>query len=66
MSNYENDSKAFENATIDFFYDEYFKGEQGHGYTDEQVSMSVCKDDVDDCIKVMKNILYKHFGIKEE
>ena len=43
MSNYdyENDTKAFESATIDFFYDDYFKGAEGHDYTDEQITMSV-------------------------
>jgi len=63
---YENDFKAFDTATIDFFYDDYFKGEEGHDYTDEQISMSVEKCDVDNCLETMRGILYDHFGIKEQ
>ena len=62
---YENDSNAFRSATIDFFYDEYFKGEAGHDYTDEEITMAVSKTDIDDCLEIMKDILYKHFGIKK-
>ena len=57
--------KTFDDATIDFFYDDYFKGEEGHDYTDEQITMSVNQDDIDDCLATMRGILYKHFGIKE-
>lgn len=64
--NYEKDFKAFDDATIDFFYDEYFKGEEGHDYTDEQIMMSVNKADIEDCIATMRGILYKHFGIEEK
>lgn len=63
---YENDSNAFCSATIDFFYDDYFKGEAGHDYTDEQITMSVNKTDIDDCLEIMKATLYKHFDIREE
>lgn len=62
--NYEKDSEAFGTATIDFFYDQYFKGAEGHDYTDEQVSTSVQKDDIDNCLEVMKHILYKHFDVR--
>ena len=62
---YENDSKAFNSATIDFFYDDYFKGEEGHDYNDDQITMAVEKQDIDNCMAIMKDILYKHFGIKE-
>ena len=56
----------FENATIDLFYDDYFKGEKGHDYTDEQITMSATKDDIDDCLTSMRDILYKHFGIRKD
>lgn len=56
----------FETATIDLFYDDYFKGEKGHDdYTDDEITMSVNKDDIDDCLTSMRDILYKHFGIRE-
>lgn len=55
----------FDNATVDFFYDQYFKGEEGHDYTDEEITMSVTKADVDNCLEIMKTTLYRHFGIKE-
>lgn len=64
MRDYENDVNAFKDATIDFFYDEYFKGEEGHDYTDEQITMSVEQADIDNCMDIMKDILYKHFDIK--
>ena len=64
MRDYENDVNAFKDATIDFFYDEYFKGEEGHDYTDEQITMSVEQADIDNCMEIMKDILYKHFDIK--
>lgn len=64
MRDYENDVNAFKDASIDFFYDEYFRGEEGHDYTDEQITMSVEQADIDNCIEIMKDILYKHFGIK--
>lgn len=57
--------KRFDDATVDFFYDSYFRGEEGHDYTDEQISMSVNKDDIEDCLGTMRGILYKHFGIKK-
>lgn len=63
---YENDYEAFDTATIDFFYDQYFRGEEGHDYTDNEISMSVEKTDIDNCLELMKNNLYKHFGIKGE
>ena len=67
MSNYdyENDPKAFESAVIDFFYDDYFKGAEGHDYTDEEITMSANKADVDNCIAIVKDTLYRHFDIKE-
>ena len=57
--------KCFDDATVDFFYDSYFRGEEGHDYTDEQISMSVNTDDIEDCLGTMRGILYKHFGIKK-
>lgn len=64
---YENDYEAFNTATIDFFYDHYFKGEEGHtDWTDEQITGSIQKYDIDNCLDIMKGILYKHFGIKEK
>lgn len=65
MRDYENDYKAFNDATIDFFYDDYFKGEEGHDYTDEQIQMSVNKDDIENCLDTMRGILYDHFGINK-
>ena len=62
---YENDPNAFETATLDFYYDQYFKGEQGHTYTDKEISISTGKTDIDDCLAIMKTILYRHFGISE-
>ena len=55
----------YKNSVIDFFYDEYFKKKKGHDYTDEQITMSVNKEDIDDCVTGIKTILYKHFNIKE-
>lgn len=60
-----NDFKAFDDATIDFFYDQYFRGEEGHDYTDDEITMSVNADDIEDCLGTMRGILYKHFGIKK-
>jgi len=62
---YENDPNAFETATLDFFYDQYFNGEEGHNYTDEQVTTSVVRADIDNCLDIMRTLLYHHFGIKE-
>ena len=63
---YENDRNAFRDATIDFFYDEYFRGEEGYEYTDEEIAMSVNKGDVDNCLEVMRGVLYGHFDILKE
>lgn len=62
---YENDHKAFHTATLDFFYDQYFKGYEGHDYTDDEVTMSTTKEDIDECLDLMKDSLYRHFDIKE-
>lgn len=64
--NFEDEFKSFDNATIDFFYDDYFNGEEGHDYTDEEIEASVNKDDIEDCLNTMRGILYKHFGINEK
>lgn len=55
----------YEKAVIDFFYDVYFKGKEGHDYTDEEITMSVNKGDIDRCANSVKEVLYKHFDIKE-
>ena len=65
MRDYENDQNAFNDAVIDFFYDDYFKGEEGHDYTDEQIAMSVERADIENCLEIMRGVLYKHFDIKE-
>lgn len=63
----ENDYKAFNTAIMDFFYDHYFKGEEGHtDWTDEQITGSVQKDDIDNCLEIMKDTLYDFFGITEK
>lgn len=62
---YENDTEAFSTATLDFFYDQYFKGEEGHDYTDNEITMSVNKADIDNCLEIMKAVLYRHFDIKK-
>lgn len=62
---YKNDPHAFWDSVIDLFYDGYFNGKEGHDYTDEQVELSVNKEDVDKCVAEIKTILYKHFDIKE-
>lgn len=59
---YENDYKAFNDATIDFFYDDYFRGEEGHDYTDEEITISTTKVDVDNCLELVRDTLYRHFG----
>ena len=56
--------KDYNEAVIDFFYDVYFKGKEGHDYTDEEITMSVNKMDVDKCVDSIKQVLYKHFDIK--
>lgn len=58
--------QEFDKDTIDFFYDKYFKGKEGHDYTDEQITMSVNKGDIEDCLTTMRGILYKHFGIETD
>lgn len=55
----------FEKAVIDLFYDAYFKGKEGHEYTDEEITMSATKGDIDKCASSVKSVLYKHFGIHE-
>lgn len=55
----------YKNAVVDFFYDEYFKKREGHDYTDEQITMSVNKGDIDKCVAEIKTILYNQFDIKE-
>ena len=62
---YDNDPEAFETATLDFYYDQYFKGECGHDYTDHEIAMATTKTDLDDCLEIMRAILYRHFGINE-
>lgn len=63
---YENDYKAFNDATIDFFYDDYFRGEEGHDYTDNDITMSTTKVDIDNCLELMRDTLYRHFGIEDK
>lgn len=59
--------KDFDKATIDFFYDDYFRGEEGHkDWNDMEITFSIEKEDVDDCLETMRGILYKHFDIKGE
>lgn len=52
--------------TVDIFYDAYFRGVKGHDYTDEEITWAVVKEDVDDCLRLMKEALYHHFGIDEK
>ena len=60
-------TKIFENDTIDFFYDNYFRKEVLHeDWTDEQISLSVNADDIEDCIEKMRKTLYDHFGVEEK
>ena len=55
--------KDYNEAVIDFFYDVYFKGREGHDYTDEQIAMSVTKMDIDKCVETARDALYEHFDI---
>ena len=58
-------SRSFKDKVLNLFYDDYFRNEKGHHYTDEQITISVVKGDIDDCLTNIKQILYKHFGVKE-
>lgn len=62
----ENTKSSFRNAIVDFFYDEYFRKEKGHEYTDEEIVMSVNGEDIEDCLECMRSVLYMHFGTIKE
>lgn len=55
---------ASDKTTIDFFYDDYFNGKEGHTYTDKEIHASASKMDIDDCLEDMRIVLYTHFGIE--
>lgn len=58
------DPSIFYDATLDFFYDRYFKEHEGHDWDDEAITGSVQQDDIDKCLDLMRETLYKHFGVK--
>lgn len=60
----EYDYKAFNDAIIDLYYDDYFRGEEGHDYTDDEITMATTKADIDNMLEIIKATLYKHFDIK--
>lgn len=57
-------SLEFEEKVVDLYYDDYFRGEKAHDYTDEQITFATAKADIDDCLDKIKQTLYKHFDIK--
>ena len=51
---------------INLYYDDFFKNYKGHDdWSDEEITISTCKGDVDEFIDEVKNIMYKRFDIKE-
>ena len=55
----------FDEACDNFFYDAYMKGREGHEWTDEEITLSAHRGDIDDCVEALRKALYKHFGIKD-
>lgn len=58
---------AFRVKVIDLFYEEYFKGIAGHAdWTDEEIGQSANWMDVESCLNVIKDVLYKEFDNPQE
>ena len=56
----------FKDDCVDFYFDKYQKGyEMRDDWTDEDITISTCKGDIDKCVEVMRKRLYEYFDIKE-
>lgn len=57
----------FEEKTIDFYYDDYFRGEEiRNDWTDDQIAGATNQNDIERCLGKMRRVLYRHFGVSEK